>query len=133
MTIGERIRLKREELGLTQDELAKKLGYKSRSSVNKIENSRELPLKKVKMMANILDCSPSYLMGWDDDKEQSDIQHKYYLNDETAQAAQEIFENEELRLLFDAARDAEPEDLRTVHDLLLRMKRSEKHIDDTGC
>lgn len=133
MTIGERIRLKREELGLTQDELAKKLGYKSRSSVNKIENSRELPLKKVRMMANILDCSPSYLMGWDDDKEQSDIQHKYYLNDETAQAAQEIFENEELRLLFDAARDAEPEDLRTVHDLLLRMKRSEKHIDDTGC
>ena len=33
----ERIRRRREELGLSQDELAKKLGYKSRSSINKIE------------------------------------------------------------------------------------------------
>lgn len=37
MTIGQRIRTKREERGLTQDELAKMLGYKYRSSVNKIE------------------------------------------------------------------------------------------------
>lgn len=64
-TVGDRIREKREELGLTQDELSKKLGYKSRSSVNKMENARELPLKKVKMMADVLGCSPAYLMGWD--------------------------------------------------------------------
>lgn len=37
MTIGERIKKRRLELGMTQDELAKKLGYKSRSSVNKLE------------------------------------------------------------------------------------------------
>ena len=61
-TVGDRIREKREELGMTQEELSKKLGYKSRSSVNKMENARELPLKKVKMMADVLGCSPSYLM-----------------------------------------------------------------------
>lgn len=66
MTVGDRIRIKREALGLTQDELSKKLGYKSRSSVNKMENSRELPLKKVEKMANVLGCSPAYLMGWDE-------------------------------------------------------------------
>lgn len=38
---------------------------------------------------------------------------KYYLNDETAAIAQDIFENKELRLLFDAARDATLEELRT--------------------
>lgn len=43
MNIGERI------LGLTQEELAKKLGYKSRSSVNKVETSRELSNKKVRL------------------------------------------------------------------------------------
>ena len=49
MNIGERIRNRREELGLTQEELAKKLGYKSRSSVNNVETSRELSNKKVRL------------------------------------------------------------------------------------
>lgn len=66
MTIGDRIRKRREELGYTQDELAKKLGYKSRSSVNKVEMSREIPMKKVKMYADILDMSIPSLMGWED-------------------------------------------------------------------
>lgn len=51
---------------------------------------------------------------------------KYYLNDETAAIAQDIFENKELRLLFDAARDAAPEDLETVHSMLLALKRKER-------
>lgn len=55
----------------------------------------------------------------------------YYLNDETANMAQKIFENKELRMLFDAAKDAEPEDLETVHSMLLALKRKERgYIDD---
>ena len=65
MTIGDRIKQKRLELGMTQTELAKKAGYKSRSSINKIECSRDLPLSKVKKVASLLECSPSYLMGWE--------------------------------------------------------------------
>lgn len=67
MTIGNRIKNRRIELNMTQDELARKCGYKSRSSVNKIELSRELPLRKIEVMARALDCSPSYLMGWEDE------------------------------------------------------------------
>ena len=37
MTIGQRIKIRREELNMSQDDLAKKVGYKSRSSINKIE------------------------------------------------------------------------------------------------
>lgn len=51
---------------------------------------------------------------------------KYYLNDETAAIAQDIFENKDLRLLFDAARDATPEDLKLTHDMLLALKRKER-------
>lgn len=69
MNVGDRIKKRRLELGLTQEELAKKAGYKSRSSINKIELSRDLPLPKVQEVARILDCSPSYLLGWED-KEQ---------------------------------------------------------------
>ena len=73
MTIGDRIRKRREELGLTQEELAKKLGYASRSSVNKVEKSRELSNKKVQLYADALKCSPGYLMGWDDIPAQTHI------------------------------------------------------------
>ena len=37
MELYKRIRKRREELGMSQEELAKKMGYKSRSSINKIE------------------------------------------------------------------------------------------------
>ena len=67
MTVGDRIKQKRIELGYSQDELAKKVGYKSRSSIQKIECARNLPLPKVERMALALDCSPSYLMGWEDE------------------------------------------------------------------
>lgn len=50
----------------------------------------------------------------------------YYLNDETAAIAQKIFENKELRMLFDASRNATPEDLLTVRDMMLALKRKER-------
>ena len=66
-TIGSRIRHRREELGLSQDELAKRLGYKSRSSINKIElDQRSLTQSKIKAIADALETTPSYIMGWDE-------------------------------------------------------------------
>lgn len=67
MTIGERIKTKRIELNMSQDELAKKVGYKSRSSIQKIEVARDLPLRKVAKMALALETTPGYLMGWEDE------------------------------------------------------------------
>ena len=66
-TIGSRIRTRREELGLSQDELAKRLGYKSRSSLNKIElDQRNLTQSKIKAIADALETTPSYIMGWNE-------------------------------------------------------------------
>ena len=65
MEIGDRIKLRREELGMSQEELAKKVGYKSRSSVNKIEtDGRGLPQNKIVMFARALQTTPADLMGW---------------------------------------------------------------------
>ena len=66
MTIGERIKQRRIELNMTQDELAKRTGYKSRSSINKLETARALPSRKIEKMAEALECRPAYLMGWTD-------------------------------------------------------------------
>lgn len=66
-SIGSRIKRRREELKMSQDELAVLLGYKSRSSITKIEkDGRELPQKKIADIAKALKTSPSYIMGWDD-------------------------------------------------------------------
>lgn len=40
--------------------------------------------------------------------------------------AQALFENRELRVLFDAAKDASPEDLKTTYDMLMALKRKER-------
>lgn len=82
MTIGERIKMKRLELGYTQEELARKCGYKSRSSINKIELARDLPLNKVAAMASILGCSPTELMGWEENR---NVKAAYLFEDEQIQ------------------------------------------------
>ncbi len=69
MNIGQRIRQKREALNITQDELAKKIGYKSRSSINKIEaDGRSLPQSKIMAFARALETTPAWLMGWESDE-----------------------------------------------------------------
>lgn len=68
-TVGERIRLCRERLGMSQEELAKALGYRSRSSVNKIElGAQKLTQSKIAAIAEALHTTPSYIMGWDEEQ-----------------------------------------------------------------
>ena len=80
--------------------------------------------EKAKIIADYFGVSVDYLMTGEDKSDLSD--KKYYINEETAEMADKIFHNKELRLLFDAARDAQPEDLETVHHMLLALKRKER-------
>ena len=67
MDIGQIIKQRREELGMSQEELAQKAGYKSRSSINKIEvDGRGLPQSKITAIAKALRTTPASLMGWDE-------------------------------------------------------------------
>ena len=64
-TIGSNIRSRRLELNMTQEELASKLGYKSKSTINKIElGINDIPQSKIVQFANALDTTASFLMGW---------------------------------------------------------------------
>lgn len=67
--VGQIIKQLREEKNMSQEELAFALGYKSRSSITKIENGdNDLPQSKVKEIAHILGTSPATIMGWKEDK-----------------------------------------------------------------
>ena len=63
--VGEQIKKRRIELGLTQEELAKKLGYKSNTTINKIElGINDITQSKVIEFAKALNTTPAYIMGW---------------------------------------------------------------------
>lgn len=86
MPIGERIRERRESLGMTQSELARKVGYKSRSSINKLEKDDKNGVSREQLykIAKALRVTPSYLMGWEDGEiaeltaMQEDILEKFF-------------------------------------------------------
>ena len=89
-------------------------------------NSRKMPrADKIQAIAKWLGVNIGDLMQEN---------NRYYVNNETAKAAQEIFENKELRALFDVQRDMDPDDLKALHNMALALKRKERgNDDDTGC
>lgn len=74
MTIGERIKARREALEMSQEELAHKIGYKSKTSINKIElGIQELRQSKIKQIADALQTTPAYIMGWKETEEDQQL------------------------------------------------------------
>ena len=120
MTVYERIESLRKERKISQGNLEKELGF-SNGSISKWKTSMPKP-ERLQKIADYFGVTVDYLMTGNE----SDGKERYYTNDETASIAQDIFENKELRLLFDAAKDAQPEDLRTVHQMLIALKRKER-------
>ncbi len=81
MTIGERIRIRREELHMTQTELALKIGYKTKAAVCKIESGeRLLPQTKIKPVADALQTTTEYIMGWEEQVPELDELQKKILS-----------------------------------------------------
>lgn len=130
MAIGERIKARREELGMTQQQLADRLGYKSKTSINKIEIGKNgIAQKKIVDFANALQTSIEYLMEMDNDTDENSQQSVYYTNPETARRAEEMATNPELRALFDVQRNMDPEDLKALYGMALALKRKAERTD----
>jgi transcriptional regulator with XRE-family HTH domain len=65
MTIGQRIKARRQELKLSQRELAARLGYNDHTTLTRIEADKvDLPQSRIEKIAEVLDVSIGYLMGW---------------------------------------------------------------------
>lgn len=67
--LGQKIKKRREELGLSQEDLAKMLGYKHKSSINKIElGAADVPRAKVPAFAKALGMTAIEFSGWTEDR-----------------------------------------------------------------
>lgn len=145
MTVGEKIKMYREKKGYTLEELGNRVGV-GKSTIRKWENGiiKNMRRDKIQILAEVLGCSPLEFIDVDEkviEKYQKELDEYairqqeiedakgtsniYYKDIETQEIAQQIFQNEELRLLFDAAKDASPEDLKTVHTMLTALKKKE--------
>ena len=117
MAFKDRFRLLRDSRHLSQDELARQLGV-SKSAISMYENGNREPkdLETLEKIADFFNVDMNYLLDKND-------RSTYYLNPETAQLAQEIYDNPDLRILMDASRKLSPDDIKFVVDLVSRMKK----------
>ncbi len=101
------------EFKMSQSDLAKRLNVSDNTVSNWVRGNKSPRMDKLDAMCKIFSCRRSDLM---------EEKPTYYLNVETARVAQEVFDNPDLRILFDAARDAKPEDLRLAAEMLRKFK-----------
>lgn len=142
MKLHENIKIRRQALKLSQEELAKKLGYKSTSTIAKIEAGKiDLPQSKIKAFADALETTPSALMGWSEENEENfggyavvypghiftatqDAEHidwfvhngtkPYYIDSETALLIKELNDNPQYRALLNSSKKLKPENFKEV-------------------
>lgn len=122
-TFGRNLTYYINKSGKDQVEVAKDLGF-APTTFNTWCTGKIIPsMGKVQQIADYFGIGKSDLIDSHDD-------NGYYFDKKTAKVAQEMFENPELRVLFDAARDATPEDLKVLYDMALALKRKERHDTD---
>ena len=120
----ENIKNRRNALGMTQQELAEKMGYTNRSSIAKIENGAvDLSQSKIIQFAKVLETTPSELMG---EEEYTDVRTDghtpEYYDDATVQRVTEAMRNNpDSRIVFDAVSTMTPEDLTIIAKLVEKM------------
>lgn len=115
MTLGEKVKLKREELNLSQEELAEKMNYKSKTSIHKIEvGITDLPLSKVKELAAVLKTTPAYLMGWEEDKSEEKENNIFSQLTDEELAKLEKFKNMSTVMFMNEGNNISDEDKETL-------------------
>ena len=73
MKIGERIKIRRQELEWSQRELAAKMGY-NHSTITRIEAGKiDIPQSRIVQFSEVLGVSIAYLMGWEENDKKNDI------------------------------------------------------------
>jgi transcriptional regulator with XRE-family HTH domain len=109
--IGKRIKQRRNELGITQSELARRMGYKHKSSINKIElGKNDVSQSKIIRFAEALNTTPAYLMGW-----------------ETSEAARLRLYTNKLNGLIDKIEKLDASDLARIDERVSTMLEGDKY------
>lgn len=119
--VSDKITELKKQKGLTNAKLAELSGVPL-GTVSKIVSgqTKDPQIGALVAIANALDCSIEDFV--DETPAENKETNNYYVSDEVSKMAQEIYDNPELRILFDASKKLEKEDILTVVSLVKRMK-----------
>lgn len=112
-----------KERGVTAYRVAKETGITTAAISNWKNGKYNFKADKLKKIADYFGVELDYFYS-DDQVQKIGQDNGYYVYGETAELAQELFENRDMRALLDAARDVRPEDLRVFAELLKRYKQT---------
>lgn len=119
MTIGERIKRKRQELKWSQRELSKRMGYQNHSTITKIEAGKvDIPQSRIVQFAEVLGVSIAHLMGWDEEIEKDAVA--------TAERHIEILMDEDFVGMFDDFHVLDSTQRKIVVDLAHSLAETKK-------
>lgn len=118
MNAIDRIKMICEQRGISISKLERECGFANAYIAGLRKGT--MPADRLQKVADFLGVSYAYLLTGEEDEE------TYYVNPETADMAQELYDNKDLRLLFDASRNATPEQLRLIRDLVLQMTKGNR-------
>ena len=142
---GDRLRALRRELGLSQEEVAKKIGVSRPAYVN-YEQGKSRPVRKLKELAALFDASVDYLLGQTDyrkrfthgllGKPEKLIETaqqlnfnpppSYYNDPETQRRMEEMMNDPSRKRIFLASKDLKPEELDRIADLMETIAKSHR-------
>ena len=118
MTIGQRIKDRRNELKLSQRDLCEKMGYSNHSTIGKIEAGKvDIPQSRIVQFAEVLGVSVAYLMGWEEEIKKNP--------EATAERHFEILMDEDFVGMFDEFHSLDEKKRRIVIDLVHSLAESE--------
>lgn len=116
MTLLDRVKALCKDRGISQGKMEREIGISNGASSKWKSSSPSLEI--LNKLSNYFGVSVDYLMNG----EESNNSDKYYLDEETSQIAQEIFDNPDLKMLFDTTRGCSPEDMKKVISMVKAFK-----------
>jgi len=116
MDIYDRIKDITMQKGINIATMEKDLGFSQGNLGRMMKNNPKI--SKLQQVADYLGVTVSMLLGENND---------YYFDQETAEMADTLFKDREMRMLFSAARGSSPEDLKNISNILLSLKRKEQY------
>jgi transcriptional regulator with XRE-family HTH domain len=120
MTIGERIKARRNELQLSQRDLCEKMGYSNHSTIGKIEAGKvDIPQSRIVQFAEVLGVSVAYLMGWDEEIKADPVG--------AAERHFEILMDEDIVGIFEEFKLLDGQQRQLVKDLVHNLAQSKKN------
>lgn len=129
---------RRKELNLSMEKLGELVGV-SKATVHRWESGeiKNVRRDKIALLAEALQTTPAYLMGWEEEEKEIDPQwgnHKANIeyfsdNPELLNIYKDLVERNDIAILFDKTKDLEPKDIESVL-LFVQMIRKERGLDD---